>query len=423
MASQKPKGVGSASGGPAADISKEDMMHLTMKMSKRIKTMEVQQQKLKVAFAKSQAFAEQVSQWIKTEVVQMPPPSALMSSSATSSSTRAASDAGATNHHPLAASASGIEFASPSQKKADGSSSGRVTSVNSEDRLTELGTWKAAWAQQEEQRNLNLATMQQSHLEAIHERDKRIRELEQQQRKALLTSNSDVSLKNTRNEIDGSSPRDSNATELLRAEMERLEAAVDARRQESEAATAQLGASTREVERLQQRCGQLEGALAEATVEASQRKEQSNSMATKAAKRAEEYEEQVVHLKMQLQALRESSGKEREEFAKNRAALAKTTEANERLKKTLTDLRGKHREALAKSQEANEANNASAALLAEKGALVSAKCVMFPFRRAAATIHKTYISTSLCCNARHRPLICYPFSPSCPSRRFAVSSS
>ena len=70
------------------------------------------------------------------------------------------------------------------------------------------------------------------------------------------------------------------------------------------------------------------------------------------------------------------------------ATLAKTTEANERLKKTLTDLRGKHREALAKTQQANEANNASAALLAEKGALASAKFVMLPFRRAAARPHK-----------------------------------
>ena len=51
------------SGGGATDISREDMMHLTMKMSKRIKTMEAHQTKLKAAHARAQAFAEQVLRW------------------------------------------------------------------------------------------------------------------------------------------------------------------------------------------------------------------------------------------------------------------------------------------------------------------------------------------------------------------------
>ena len=68
---------------------------------------------------------------------------------------------------------------------------------------------------------------------------------------------------------------------------------------------------------------------------------------------------------------RESGEKSSSAAARDGAALAKATDANERLKKALTELRGKHREALAKGQEASEAGTASAALLAEKDALVS----------------------------------------------------
>jgi len=64
----------------ADDIPREDLLHLTMKLSKRLKTQEAQAAKIKAAFKKSSAFVNGVRNWVKHDVLECvePAPSDLL---------------------------------------------------------------------------------------------------------------------------------------------------------------------------------------------------------------------------------------------------------------------------------------------------------------------------------------------------------
>lgn len=289
-------------------ISRDDLMHLTMKMSKRIKMMEGQNAKLKSMCSKFSEFTENTKKWVKSDVLPSLPPR--------------------------------------DSQHAEGGSL---------DLMSELDSWRQAFASQEEERNNGIAAMQKGHIAFVEEKEKEVFDLERQLREVKV------------NQVTGSDP--SVLAETLRAEITKLES--DNKVARAGMASAEMKLKTAETNTMNSnaRADQLEAQLKVANASVVNSSESLKTAKAEIAtlnQQKNALEEKVVYLQMQQQSSKEATAVKEELQTK----LSKVEEGKEMLKRALTDLRTKHKEAVAKITSLESSASASALLLMEKDALI-----------------------------------------------------
>jgi hypothetical protein len=160
---------------------------LTMKMSKRIKVIEAQNGKLKVAHAKSVAFAEAVTQWATTDLGATPSAiKAATATAATPSTAEVAGGAGGGCGESGGDSAAGAASAASASGASGGAAADGSGGTSGVDLMAELSKWKAVVASAEEARAQGLTALQAAHAKAEASKNDEVQKLQGQLRAMRL---------------------------------------------------------------------------------------------------------------------------------------------------------------------------------------------------------------------------------------------